>query len=236
MDRNTLLDALLSTADDSRLSRSERRALRQVLDAQDLDDNARSWLQHEVIEAVATKLRDPRDAKLVRWLGDTLGLLRATDTAPPPATKAWFGPEDPMVETILAVLRGARRAIDVAVFTITDDRISQELLAAHRRGVAVRILTDDDKAEDAGSDSWRLRRSGVPVAFDRSRHHFHHKFAVIDGHVLLNGSYNWTRSADMNNRENFMLSEEPTLVRRYARAFDALWAELGTEAGAPERR
>ena len=68
------------------------------------------------------------------------------------------------------------------------------------------------------------------------RHHFHHKFAVIDGHVLLNGSYNWTRSADMNNRENFMLSEEPTLVRRYARAFDALWAELGTEAGAPERR
>ena len=30
--------------------------------------------------------------------------------------------------------------------------------------------------------------------------------SVLDGTALLNGSYNWTRGADQNNRENFLLT------------------------------
>ena len=57
-------------------------------------------------------------------------------------------------------------------------------------------------------------------------HHFHHKFAVLDGHTLINGSYNWTRGADRNNRENFMRTGDPVLVQAYRKAFDALWDEM----------
>ena len=226
--RETLLDDILGTADDRRLSRSERKALRAVLSDMDLGDHDRLWLEQALIEAVAEQLRDPRDAQLVRWLGDTLGLLRHRPMRQTAPSRALFGPEDPMVETVVSVLSGARRSVDVAMFTITDDRISEALLAAHQRGVRVRIVSDGAKAHDPGSDAWSLDRAGVPLRLDPSPDHMHHKFAVVDAAILINGSYNWTRAADDRNRENFTLSEEPALVRRYERAFALLREEVVT--------
>ena len=107
-----------------------------------------------------------------------------------------------------------------------SERFAAEVLAMHRRGVKVRLITDGDKAFDAGSDVHALRNSGVPVALDVSAAHMHHKFAIIDGSWLLNGSYNWTRSACEHNEENVILSNDPSLVRRFADEFDILWKEL----------
>ena len=44
--------------------------------------------------------------------------------------------------------------------------------------------------------------------------------------LRFTGSYNWTRGADRDNRENFLVSEEPPLVARYQHAFERLWGEL----------
>ena len=66
----------------------------------------------------------------------------------------------------------------------------------------------------------------VAVCVDRTDAHMHHKFAVFDGQRLLNGSYNWTRSAASVNEENIVLSTEPVLVRRFLDEFDTLWQQL----------
>lgn len=70
-----------------------------------------------------------------------------------------------------------------------------EILAAYQRKLAVRIVTDNEKELDSGSDIARCRAEGIAVRVDRSSAHMHHKFALFDGQVLINGSYNWTRSA-----------------------------------------
>ncbi|HHO49381.1 MAG TPA: hypothetical protein ENK18_00555, partial [Deltaproteobacteria bacterium] len=46
--------------------------------------------------------------------------------------------------------------------------------------------------------------------------------------TLVTGSYNWTRGADLNNRENFLITEDPSLVRAFSEAFEAMWSELGS--------
>ena len=91
----------------------------------------------------------------------------------------------------------------------------------------MRVITDNDKANDRGSDVYRLSRAGVRVRVDESEHHMHHKFAIIDGRTVITGSYNWTRSAAELNYENIVVSDEPRLVSAFARTFDALWEELG---------
>ncbi|HVJ82600.1 MAG TPA: phospholipase D-like domain-containing protein, partial [Planctomycetia bacterium] len=109
---------------------------------------------------------------------------------------------------------------------ITDDRISDAILAAHARNVRVRILTDNDKSADVGSDVERFRAAGITVRRDVSEFHMHHKFAIFDDRRLLTGSYNWTRSAAAVNEENFILTTEPRLVRPFVRTFADLWTKF----------
>jgi cardiolipin hydrolase len=91
----------------------------------------------------------------------------------------------------------------------------------------VRVITDDEKALDLGSDVTALARAGVPVRTDPSPAHMHHKFAVFDRERLLTGSYNWTRGAARDNGENIIVTADPRLIERFARYFERLWESLG---------
>jgi len=228
MNRQELREALLSTAQDGKLSRAERQALRQVIADREMGDSERRALQGELFAAVVEQLSGEPERALVEWLSDILPLLAIAEksAAGPRSHRCYFGPEDPMVETVEGLIRGIRGSLDVAMFTVTDDRIAHALLDVHKRGCQLRMIVDDDKAGDRGSDVARLAAAGIPLLVDRSPHHFHHKFAVFDGRTLLNGSYNWTRSADRNNRENFLVTDEPGLVQPYVDAFDEMWREL----------
>ncbi|MFT5084044.1 MAG: cardiolipin hydrolase [Lentisphaeria bacterium] len=94
------------------------------------------------------------------------------------------------------------------------------------RGVSVRIISDNDKSEDMGSDITRLDGYGIPVKLDLTANHMHHKFAIADQSRLINGSFNWTRSASERNEENLVLTFEKKLLERYGFVFEDLWGRL----------
>lgn len=141
-------------------------------------------------------------------------------------TQVFFSPGPDCLRHIVNRFLAARRSVDICVFTITDDRITRAILDAHRRGVAVRILTDNDKAYDAGSDIERLEAAGIAVKVDRTPYHMHHKFAIFDGTRLVNGSYNWTRGAAESNEENIVDLGDPIAIAAFQREFDRLWSVL----------
>jgi phosphatidylserine/phosphatidylglycerophosphate/cardiolipin synthase-like enzyme len=93
--------------------------------------------------------------------------------------------------------------------------------------VAVRIVTDNEKAFDRGSDVPRLQAGGVPLKVDDTPYHMHHKFAVFDDEAVLTGSYIWTRSAADFNFENLLVTSETSLVKAYALEFERVWNRLG---------
>jgi phosphatidylserine/phosphatidylglycerophosphate/cardiolipin synthase-like enzyme len=142
----------------------------------------------------------------------------------PSLAEAWFSPHDDCAGRIMNLMGEARNTADLCVFTITDDRISSSILAAHARGVRLRIISDNDKAHDLGSDIERLAAAGIAVRIDRTPFHMHHKFAIIDGRRLLNGSYNWTRGAARDNQENLIVCDDPRLVSAFTQEFEQLWA------------
>jgi phosphatidylserine/phosphatidylglycerophosphate/cardiolipin synthase-like enzyme len=56
----------------------------------------------------------------------------------------------------------------------------------------------------------------------------HHKTAIINGELLVNGSYNWSTSAETKNFENLMVIGGPEkqdlkMVSDFQAEFDALW-------------
>jgi len=116
---------------------------------------------------------------------------------------------------LLRLLNGARSTLDVCVFTITANEIRDALLDAHRRGVRVRIISDDEQMWSQGSDVRDLMRAGIPTKTDSSECHMHHKVAIIDGAKVLTGSFNWTRQAVIGNQENICVMHSPAIVAQY---------------------
>jgi phosphatidylserine/phosphatidylglycerophosphate/cardiolipin synthase-like enzyme len=225
------MDGLLAQLDatllDARLSDAERRELSHTLREIAPPEEGLRQMRNRAFDLVRARIGDPESQDLLRWLE---GVVRAIDTGREPVgvvqTKAFFSPGEACLRTIVEQLRGARRRADLCVFTVSDDRIADEILAAHRRGVAVRLISDNDKVHDDGSDVLALQSAGVAVALDRTPAHMHHKFALIDGTWLLNGSYNWTRSACMVNEENLVLTNDPSLVKQFSQVFEDLWRTL----------
>jgi phosphatidylserine/phosphatidylglycerophosphate/cardiolipin synthase-like enzyme len=114
----------------------------------------------------------------------------------------------------------------VCVYTVTDDRISRSILDAHRRHVAVRVITDAEKQRDLGSDIQEFRDAGIAVKFGEllgEGGHMHHKFAIFDGERLVCGSYNWTRGAANINFEDLIDTGDADLVARFSAEFARLW-------------
>ena len=221
-------DILRQTLEDRRLSRTEKRALKEVFAELDLDDDSRAYLRHRVFTLSREVLRHPDAQKTLEWAEEVVKVVQTPNLQRDPTiAEVHFSPGDECRLALVRLLRNARKAIDVCVFTITDDRLASAILDAHERGVAVRIITDNDKAEDKGSDIYRLGRQGVRVRVDSSEHHMHHKFALFDQGTLVTGSYNWTRSAAEYNRENLVVSDDPKLVAPYQRNFDDFWDSLG---------
>lgn len=219
---NDQIDQILgATFDDQRLSRSERRALKQLVES---PPELRPRFRSRAF-AIAPALAGGAPLELVlTWLEDVVKALADLPPVPPSIdARVVFAPHDDVPAHIIAALGGTRTRADLAVFTITDDRLARAVLDAHLRGVAVRILSDNDKSNDLGSDIERLAQRGVPVRIDRTPVHMHHKFALLDRHTLLNGSYNWTRSAADDNCENLVICRDEALVAQFEREFERLW-------------
>ena len=225
------IDALLGqTLDDFRFSRSERQAIDKLLDEENADAASESFWRSRAFALARRALADGGGPEILDWLEGFEKLLAhraSADREVPAESAAYFTPGDSGPRAIAGLLDRARHSVDVCVFTITDDRISSAMLAAHRRGVALRVISDDEKAHDTGSDIRELRRAGIPLHTDRNPNHMHHKFAVFDRTTLLNGSYNWTRGAAEHNFENFMITSEAGLVAAFLREFERLWDLLG---------
>lgn len=220
--------ALVQSFDDYRLSKGEKVALKEVFHDLSGTPEKLSFARNKAFDIVRTQLEVSRQhhGDALKWLE---GVVRLVDAArsddEKPETSVHFSPGKSCVNRIVSLIKNAKTSIDACVFTISDDRIADALANVHKSGIKLRIITDDDKASDRGSDVDRLASKGVKIKTDNSPSHMHHKYAVFDEKILVNGSFNWTRSASMNNQENIVVTDDPECVVPFKEMFEKLWKE-----------
>ncbi|MEY3443908.1 MAG: hypothetical protein RLZZ519_2189 [Bacteroidota bacterium] len=219
--------AFRKSFDDKFLSKTERDSLRQLYLAANLDQSNHDVLRAKLF-AMARSVSKDNDAQFAfEWLEAATRIL---DEKPLQAKTAgshvFFSPGDFCLNAIVSQIQSAQKTLDICVFTISDDRISDALIATHQRKVRVRLVTDNEKLLDLGSDIERHVKAGIAVKVDRTEHHMHHKFAVVDGKSVVTGSYNWTKSAAEFNQENIIVSTELAVVHSFQGEFERLWAKM----------
>lgn len=161
--------------------------------------------------------------RAIRWLESTFDQIEKYSFR---LHEVLFSPGQDIPENLAFYLSQAKSSIDLCVFTISDDVLSGCLKALHERGVKIRIITDNNKMRDAGSQVKELARCGIDVKVDNSRYHMHNKFGIIDNRIAFTGSYNWTYTAKLHNQENLLLTTNFTIVHRFVDEFTMLWEQM----------
>jgi phosphatidylserine/phosphatidylglycerophosphate/cardiolipin synthase-like enzyme len=64
----------------------------------------------------------------------------------------------------------------------------------------------------------------IPVRQDGNPAFLHHKVIIVDEHIVITGSLNFTDNADQNNNENVIIVDNPDIARLYTQEFNRDWA------------
>ena len=230
MSRQKWEEVLTQSLEDLTMSRGEKAVFKHSIAEACVDAHESNLIRNRAFQMAREKLTDPTAKSVLGWLEKVVTTLAHERQKSGDATsEAWFSPKANCVSRINELIRGARKQIEICVFTITDDRISDCIVDAHARGIQVKVISDDDKATDLGSDVYNLKARGVPVRTDSVPDHMHHKYAIFDRRLLLTGSYNWTRSASKVNEDNFIVTDDASLLQQFGRHFDQLWDEFARD-------
>ena len=210
---------------DNFLSNDEMQKLTLMLASDYLSPKKRVELVNYAVDRAADIADDKNQQYIFKWLKKITQVLGdfGTDAE---HNNAYFSHTDDLRAKVIDVIDQAQAELSVSLFTISDNAIADAIKKGNDRGVNVRIVTDDDKIMDKGSDIFRLKHHGIPVKIDSSLSLMHHKFAVIDSRQVVTGSYNWTRTASELNYENILITDNARIVTAFDEEFKRLWEQM----------
>jgi len=140
-------------------------------------------------------------------------------------------PEDPtgsVAAELIALIDGAQRTIHIASFEFNYTPVAKALIAAHKRGVEVQWVTDDeygieeDEEDDHGQFAM-LEDAGVGVRDDSRSALMHNKFWIFDRQTVWTGSTNITVNGFFRNNNNALVIHSPRVAAIYEREFGEMW-------------
>jgi phosphatidylserine/phosphatidylglycerophosphate/cardiolipin synthase-like enzyme len=145
-----------------------------------------------------------------------LGSLSGSATTAP-------GPADALFTTLAG---HASSSIDIAMYDFDRTSVRDALLAAHSRGVTVRVVADGEDAADPGYTPYytSLLSSGISVITDTKSSLMHNKFAVFDNNVTWTGSANFTNTGFTFNAENAIVITDTIVAGIYASEFAEMFS------------
>ena len=140
-----------------------------------------------------------------------------------PQIKILFSPQDNCAQEIVSEIDKAKDYIYVAMYFFTSRPIAQALIRAKDRGVDVKVCMDQEQPTYEYSKSRFLENKGINIRLISGSGIMHNKFCIIDDHITLTGSCNWTVSADLKNDENLLVIESREIARIYKEQFNKFW-------------
>ncbi len=126
---------------------------------------------------------------------------------------------------LLQVLSQSKQDISIAVYWFTNQELFDCLLEQLNRKINVRLIIHNDfiNNRESGLEFQQLIDSGCEFYFSDNDNPMHNKFCIIDGEVLVNGSYNWTYYAEEKNRENIIIiKNEKEVIDSFVNEFNRL--------------
>jgi len=145
------------------------------------------------------------------------------------------------LDKVQSIINHAEESIYMIMFAVKPgkkggnqvNKLLQELIAARRRGVRVKIILErsqTNKGFVAGANRVAYNifaQEGLDVKFDFPKIKTHDKLLIIDREIVVIGSHNWTKAGlDGTQNEASVLIKSRAVAQKYLRYFyEYKWAE-----------
>ena len=165
------------------------------------------------------------------FLEDRFGALSLPDPSRDPIAlddgewSVLFSPDNQVAEELIALIKDAETTIDFLAFSFTSDEIAAAMLAKSDAGVRLRGVIENDQATAVGGQYEKLLAGGADVRLDGNPGTMHHKVILVDGEIVICGSYNFTRSAEERNDENILIINDAALASEFLIEFEQIYAD-----------
>ena len=146
--------------------------------------------------------------------------------------------------TVKSVIEEAEESIYMVMYQVSLHpynktskvyELVNELVEAHKRGVDVKVILDQninfhsnrniDKWLAEGKNAWCfkvLKEAGIDVKYDDLTTYLHAKAIVIDKKTVIIGSSNWSQSAFNKNTETNLLIQSKDLASELLKYFETI--------------
>ena len=140
--------------------------------------------------------------------------------------ETYFSPDDSTGKRLINLILEAENSIDFMFYAFTSDGIADALIYQANQGIQVRgVLDAYQESSGQGGEYQRFRDHGLQVLLDGHPEKMHHKVIIIDGEIVVTGSYNLTRSAEINNDENTLVIHDQEIAEIYLGEFEWIFQD-----------
>lgn len=138
-----------------------------------------------------------------------------------------FSPNEGGEHLVIKVIDSATRELLVLSYSFTSAPVTEAMIRAVHRGVAVRLVADyksnvsEDRSGKARAALSALKNAGADVRVIRVYPIHHDKILLADRRSVELGSYNYSSAAASKNSENVLVNwDNPDLAAVYVKHFE----------------
>lgn len=124
---------------------------------------------------------------------------------------------------LINLIDNSRKSFFGAFYSISSPEIIKKLIEARKRGVDVRLVTEQDNLRKSGLK--KFTDADIPLVADNNRALMHNKFAVIDEETVWTGSYNLTKNSGLKDNNNAIAIRSPELAEIFIAEFRKMFEE-----------
>lgn len=191
--------------------------------------HAQAWVQ----ESFGAAVKVAQNA-----IGEVRSASPASTTGEAGQVEIGFSPNGAALGLVIKTIRSAHKSIDLMAYSFTSADVTKELLAARKRGVAIRVVADYKQSIESSSSRYSISAlsslvtSGAQVRLTSEFSAMHDKVIIADGMHVQTGSFNYSKAAATSNSENvIVLWNAPQVANAYSKHFQSRWGNASPFRG-----
>lgn len=137
----------------------------------------------------------------------------------------YFSPDDHVLTALYNLLSESQESIYFLAFSFTSNELGEIVREKAEAGLTIQGVVDEEQvASNTGTEFDPFRQAGLDVLIDGNEGQMHHKVFIVDGKIVVIGSYNFSKAAEERNDENIIIVYNDKIAEFFVQEFQRVYA------------